>query len=110
MTKPLIIEVPRAWFAKYTIPCDWGRPLRPEQIIIEDDAMKAEALVIVGWVVFPERGTAKEYIVGTVIRQRVNGHIQELCSHEHVYIKRLPGRRVASVRQFEGPFEVKVIN
>lgn len=111
MSKPLIIEVPRSWFDKYTIPCDFGRPLRPEQIVIEDTEMHADAICIVGWVVWCDRpARAEQLIVGTVIRQRINGQIEELCSHGHIYIKNLPGRKISSTKSFEGPFDVRVVD
>ena len=103
------IEIPADWTERYTIPSKWGTFVRPEQIVIEDDKMEADAIVLVGWVVFSEEGPNREYLVGTVIRQQINGVIEDIESHGHVYIKRLDGRRIVSCRQYEGPFEVKVI-
>lgn len=104
----LTIRLPKAWLDHYTIPTDFFTVQRPERFVIEDDHMVAEAFVLVGWPVFSDRGPVQTYLVGTVIGNRIDGRVEDALSHEHVYIKNLPGRRVVDITPYEGPYTVEV--
>lgn len=67
---------------------------RPSFFHIEDTQMEANEICVAGWAVGTDKG---DLIVGTVVSYRKGDVVTHLKSHDHVYIKNLPGRKVTAV-------------
>ena len=66
----------------------------PVYIHFTDEHMLATEVCLAGWIVGRDKG---DLLVGTVVSHRDGDVIAHYTSHDHVYVKDLPGRKIVSV-------------
>lgn len=83
-----IVRCPE-WQTRYKI---HGAPML---IHIEDEHVTADEFVLAGWVGYNDKGEGR--LVGSVVAVRIGSDINHTVTHEHVYMKDLPGRKITHV-------------